>query len=68
MVLYLLVKMVCYFTNKKDHPSHNEHVKIDLFKIMNNPFDAYPKWVFFIIFFNKRNYVFLLMIRYNIQF
>jgi len=50
--------MVCYFTNQKDHPSHNEHVKIDLFKIMNNVFDAYPKWVFFYYNFSIKKTMF----------
>jgi hypothetical protein len=68
MVLYLPIEMVSYCTNKKNHPSHIKHAKIDLFKIMNNLFDAYPKWVSFTIFSNKINYYFLLMIRYNIQF
>ncbi len=43
MVLYLPIEMVSYCTNKKNHPSHIKHAKIDLFKIMNNLFDAYPK-------------------------
>jgi hypothetical protein len=65
MVHYFLVKMishiVCYFASKKDHSNHNRYVKIDV----QNDGIIFLMLVqmgsFLTIYFNKRNYVFLVM-------
>jgi hypothetical protein len=46
--------MVCYYTNKKDHPSHDKHVKIDLSKITKQSFN--PRVFFLQDFLVKKPY------------
>ncbi len=54
----LTYQMVCYYTNKKDHPSHDRHVKINLSKMTKQFFDLVQKG-FFTKFFSKKNHTFL---------
>ncbi len=55
----LTSQMVCYYTNKKDHSSHDRHVKIDLSKMIKQSFDLVQMGFFFTRFFSKKDHTFL---------
>lgn len=52
----LTCQMVCYYTIKKDHPSHDRHVKINLSKMTKQSFDLVQKGFFYQMFQLKKPY------------